>query len=294
MSVNIKMLLIISWSITSITLSSQPIASGCFDPGENDTFVTQYGGADLACPTSSVFTECLITLKNGAITSESLGCQDLAIAVEIDPVTGGLNWTSAADPKDRVDASLTDAAQGGKGCLYSYGTDKEAGTIGYQTSDGDFFPTSKAVFCSDGIEEVSAEVSEPAVVEECILASGTSQEIFGVTFSCPLVPAGETRTIIVTKDTECNPNDPTDCSPVPTFGFTDPVTGNIDFNNVCQCVGPSAPGMPPPNPVETVECDPDPNNQAGGCEVGEDAENPVVITIQQPKCFTIGGFVRCF
>lgn len=291
-NMNFRMLQIMGISLTGLFFSTQVPAAGCFDPGEPDTFVTQYGGADLACP-SAAFTECIITFKNGAVQTD--GCA--TIDAVIDPDTGGVTWfTENPDEDDGQDAVLTDSAQGGKGCLYSFGTDKFEGMVGYATSPTDFFPPTKAVFCSDGFDEVAAIVQPPAVVEECVIDSLESKLIHGVTFSCPFVPDGETRTVIVSKDTMCteNPDMPGEllCTPVPGFGFT--TEGSLDFNNVCQCVGSAVPGIPP-SPTTSIlqeECDPDPANPEG-CEVNN-AEVPVEILIQNPTCFTVGGFRRCF
>ena len=111
----------------------------------------------------------------------------------------------------------------------------------------------------------------------------------------PLVPNDETRTIVVSKDTTCgiDPNDGVyKCVNFPGFGFTDD-DGNIDFNNVCQCVGPATASSTGDDlPVLQVECDPDPTNP-DGCEV-DNAEVPVEALFQNPICFTVGGFRRCF
>ena len=283
-----RLLSLIGLALTGLGYSVQAIANGCYDPpGEPDTFVTQYGGADLSCP-SAEYAECVVSFKNGRIHSESGGCADLEISVDIDPVTGGVTWESFASPEDWVDAALTDSAQGGKGCLYSYGTDKNMGLLGYATSPTDFFPPTKAVFCSDGIREAAVVVEPPPVVENCILEAGQQKEIYGVTFSCDAVGPNQARTIIVVQDTVCDEYGG-NCEGVPAFGFTDG-SGNIDFNNVCRCVGDSAnSGGLPPVPA----CEPDPENVNGGCEV-VDAEVPVEISIQNPKCFTVGGRRRCY
>lgn len=284
----LEVFFVINLVVCGFVFSAPAFADGCFDPpGEPDTFVTQYGGADLSCP-SAEFTECTVTFKNGLIESESPGCTDLAIVTDIDPVTGGVTWESFSEPADWVDAALTDSAQGGKGCLYSYGTDKNMGILGYSTSPTDFFPPTKAVFCSDGIREASVVVQPEPVVKNCILEAGQQKEIYGVTFSCDAVGANQTRTIIVVQDTTCDEFGG-NCTGVPAFGFTDGA-GNIDFNNVCRCVGDSAnSGGLPPIPA----CEPDPENINGGCEV-IDAEVPVDISIQNPKCFTVGGTRRCY
>jgi len=277
--------------VAGLVFSTQVSANGCVDAGDNDTFVTQYGGSTLSCP-SSAYTECIVTFKNGNVTSETMGCTDLSLSADIDPVTGGITWESnSLDPEDWIDAALTDSAQGGKGCLYSFGTDKNMGDkLGYATNNTepyDFFPPTKAVFCSDGVAEVAAVVESLPEVKNCILEAGQQKEIYGVTFSCDAVGPNQTRTIIVVQDTTCDEFGG-NCTGVPAFGFTDGA-GNIDFNNVCRCVGDSANsgGLP-----SLPACEPDPEDPAG-CEV-IDAEVPVDISIQNPKCFTVGGKRRCY
>ena len=155
-------------------------------------------------------------------------------------------------------------------------------------------PAKAISFCSDGIKEFAASPPPPpAVVEECVIPSGQSKEIYGVTFSCPFVGPNEERTIIVVDNTECD-DDGFNCTSVPGFGFLNEFTGELDFNNVCKCVGPAIPGaIPDPFGVVETECDPDPANVDGGCEI-IDAEIPVEVLITNPTCFTVGGFRRCF
>lgn len=295
--VNFKKLLGTGLVLTGLVFSTQAFADGCVDTGDNDTFVTPYGGATLACP-SSAYTECIVTFKNGNVTSETMGCTDLSLSADIDPVTGGITWESnSLNPEDWIDAALTDSAQGGKGCLYSFGTDKNMGDkLGYATNSTepfDFFPPTKAVFCSDGVAETTAVFEPTPEVKNCILevdenGNSVPKVIHGVDFSCQGVGFGETRTIIVIKDTQnCDVNGE-NCEEVPAFGFTD-LAGNIDFNNVCRCVGnDDNSGVLP-----TISaCEPDPEFP-GGCEVIE-AEVPVDISIQNPKCFTVGGKRRCY
>jgi hypothetical protein len=305
----LKRLVGIGLTITGLAFSAEGLAvEGCFDDseeGDTSSFVTPYGGADLSCPSTdnASYQDCTATIKNGQITT-SPGCDASALSItfSIDPADGGLEWLSTAeDFGKRIDAALTDSAQGGKGCLYSFGTDRAAGKIGYQRSSGVFFPPTKAVLCSDGAAEVTASIDPPAVVEECVIDSGQSKLIHGVTFSCPEVPDGETRTIVVAKDTETvldefgNPvivDGEILLKPVPDFGFT--TDGNIDFNNICQCIGTATPGAPPSPttlPLKT-ECDPDPEDPT--CVIGEDARVPVEALFQNPKCFTIGGKRKCF
>jgi hypothetical protein len=297
--INFRRLLVIGFTLTGLAFSAQTLAEeGCYsDPDMKDTFTTIYGGASLECPSAGSFDECSVTISKKGIPDYS-NCQgDLDVTVEIiesgEEDAGKIHWTS----NDGIDAVLTDSAQGGKGCLTSNGTDKFEGFAGYEKSTGGFFPPTKVVFCSDAFAEYSSAAPPVAKVEECVIGSGASKEIHGVKFSCPLVPDGETRTIIVSKDTTCAGfGTAQECSNVPGFGFTDDATGILDFNNVCQCVG----GVGTSGQVvDKDECDPNPD--ADGLLVprciGENTEinnNPIVITIQQPKCFTVGGFTRCF
>lgn len=286
---NCRNLLLVGLSLAGLFCSTQTFADGCFDPGVADTYVTQYGGADLSCP--SGYTECVITFKNGNITSKSDDCAILGITANVDPNTDGILWESdeVINPFG-IDSEMTNSAQGGKGCLITHGTDKFAGTIGYATnpeSDDDFFPATKAVFCSDDEREVASVVVEDPVVKNCILEEGEQKKIYGVTFSCDDVGINQERTIIVVQDTACDINGD-NCQGIPAFGFTDGA-GNIDFNNVCRCKGnnTTSGGLP-----DILACDPDPENP-GGCEVSS-AEVPVDISIQNPKCFTVGGRRRCY
>ena len=295
---NYRKFLAVGLSLAGLFFSTQTFAAGCYDPGVEDTYVTQYGGSDISCPAE--YTECVVTFKNGNVTSESGDCATLGITANVDVNTNGILWGSddSINPYG-IDSEMTNSAQGGKGCLYVHGTDKFAGVIGYATnpaSDADFFPATKAVFCSDNVEEV-AFVEEPdPVVTNCTVpeVGGGSLIIHGVQFTCPEVPPGETRTIIIVKDDETFVDDQTGLStlrPAPGFGFVEEGTTNIDFNNVCECKGPPLIGGS--LPVEKPACDPDPANETGGCEV-VDAEVPVNIEIQNPKCFTVGGFRRCY
>jgi hypothetical protein len=286
--INFRRLLVIGFTLTGLAFSAQTLAEeGCYsDPDMKDTFTTIYGGASLECPSAGSFDECSVTISKKGIPSYSNcaagvdGNVDVTVNIEND---GRIHWTS----NDGIDAVLTDSAQGGKGCLTSNGTDKFEGFAGYEKSTGGFFPPTKVVFCSDEITEFAGVAPPVANVEECILDAGESKIIHGVTFSCPAVPAGEIRTIIVTNDE------------VPGFGFTDDETGILDFNNVCQCIGPAdasgATGAP--GAIAQVECNPDPEGEENEnfplCTVNT-TKNPIVITIQNPKCMVVFGAVRCF
>lgn len=298
-------------ALAGLFFSGSALADGCSNPfsGTDNSFVTPYGGADLACPSTGsgqTYKECEFTFKNGVVDSMTLGCIELGVEIDGVSVTNGIEWSSSAGvdgsgipASDKIDAILTDSAQGGKGCLYSFGVDQTGGTkVGYQRNSGDFFPASRAVFCSDQVEEVTAVVEPPAVVEECVIADGESKKIHGVTFSCPEVPAGALRTIIVVKDTECDVNG-TNCNFVPGYGFLGPdgtpTQGTIDFNNICQCQGPAVPGSDPGTfGVVSEECDLNPDSSPGDCVVGPGAEVPVDASIQNPKCFTVRGKRKCF
>ncbi|MGI9318766.1 MAG: hypothetical protein ACR2QW_15670 [bacterium] len=294
--------------ITALAFAAPSFADGCFnpfDPLTDNTFVTQYGGADLSCPSAGAgagYEECVFTIKNGNVDPISTDC--IALGIDIIKVsdTEGLIWeSSAGEPNSvipankKVDAILTDSAQGGKGCLYSFGTDQSGGAVGYERSNGNFFPPTKAVFCSDGVAETTAVFEPTPEVKNCILevdenGNSVPKVIHGVDFSCQGVEKGATRTIIVIKDTQnCDVNGE-NCEEVPAFGFTDGA-GNIDFNNVCRCVGNDFTSGELP---DILACEPDPEDPNGpGCEV-VDAEVPVDISIQNPKCFTVGGKRRCY
>ena len=289
-------LVLLGWVFSAQTLASGQWHGhgGCFDPEERDTFVTKFGG-HLKCP-SDAYSECKVYFKHGQVHYKG-HCDSINVSVDSN---GGLNWNIDEDG-DGVDAVLTESSRH-KSCLYSYGTDQVEAVVGYQSSYNDFYHPKKAVFCRDGIDEASSIVHPPAKVEQCVIDFGESKLIHGVSFNCPAVPAGETRTILVSKDTSnCTDTGQTDpngnpvyeCDSHPGFGFTDE-TGNIDFNNVCQCVGPlvSGGGSTTTFPVLREECDPDPSNPEG-CSV-VNSEVPVEIMIQNPKCFTVGGRRRCF
>ena len=292
--------------------------AGCLENGYDSEVVTEYGGSTLSCPNNHqgcsitdiisgescvitnppdaeneppTYTSIVINVPNGdyvewnAYVSDEFG--NLILDTDGNPVP---------DTDHPIDNIITDTATGANGCFQAFGTDQVSGIAGFQRDNGSYLSTKAASFCTDNNPEVTASAPPPpAEVEECVLASGTSKIIHGVTFSCPEVPDGETRTIVVSKDTTCTDTDMDgllECSSVPDFGFT--TNGDIDFNNVCQCVGANvATGMPSPTTeVIQTECDPDPENPT--CVIGDDARVPVEILFQNPKCFTIGGVRKCF
>lgn len=265
-------------------------AAGCVENGYDSEVVTPYGGSTLSCP--SGYQPC--TIEN---ITDGQSCTFIGGTIGITVNNKIITWTGNNLAEGyKIDVVITDTATGANGCFQAFGTDQTGGEAGFYKDNLAPLTTRAIAFCADGNNDVTAVVQPLAVVEECVIGSGLSKEIHGVTFSCPLVPAGETRTIIVSKDTTNCTNvgtagDPVyECFPVPGFGFLGD-QNTLDFNNVCQCVGGVASSG---QSVLKEECDPDPQNTASGCEVGAEAENPIVVTIQNPKCFTVGGFTRCF
>jgi len=297
------------------TVSAECLAN--VDPNIDSEMVTPYGGSALSCPTG--YSTCTINdVFDGAectgIVNQDGSTSIIRVAVDEE---NRLNWTSydevSGEPNviqagkfGGIDAVFRTNSTGGQGCAWSFGTDQVTGKADFLKSNGTFMPAKAISFCSDMKQEfTAAPPPPPAEVEQCLLATGQSKVIHGVTFSCPDVPAGETRTVLVAEmTTNCEDTGDVDpetgfpiflCESNPGFGFTDE-TGNIDFNNVCQCIGPleSMGGITPVAPVTATECDPDPANAEGGCEVGAGAEVPAGVTFQNQTCFTIGGFRRCF
>jgi len=289
-----RKILFIGFTLTGLVFSTQTFATGwegpsgeCFDPEVPGVLVTPYG-AKLACP--SGYEECSVRFDSEGGNTNN--CNTIEVEIEGDLVV----WDSTdADPSEEAPFGAVDAIftknRNGKKCLYSFGSDTFEGLVGYD--EVEYYShgyhnnrPKKVVFCTDLLETGTRSLQPtPELVANC-------DEIHGVTFACDNVPAGETRTIIITKDTEKvsaydeYENYSEELRSVPGFGFLND-EGNIDFNNVCQCVG--------PGPTEAIPaCNPDPNSTRETKCTNESSETPVNISITNPKCFSIGGFVRCF
>jgi hypothetical protein len=129
-------------------------------------------------------------------------------------------------------------------------------------------------------------------VSSCILQEGDSIEIYGVTFVCAGVEPNGQRTIIVSKDLECDLNG-NNCSQPPTYGFTGD-DGIPHFENFCICLGAGT-------PIEDAQCDPNPlitndpvTDALEPCTVGAGAFPPVEVSIQNPRCVTASADRRCY
>ena len=267
--------------------------------GVPSAVVTEYGGSALSCPTGHP-SGCLIGgLKNNSQGSCVLDNGDGTEAIVMATGNKEIEWTAyksiggvpiydegelIEDTEHGIDVVITDTATGANGCFQAFGEDQSSGIAGFQRDNGSYLATSTIAFCTDQKVEVTAVATPIAEVKECVIDGGTgeSQEIWGVEFACANVPAGETRTIIITNDD------------VDDFGFSAAgnTTGILDFNNVCQCKGPTVTAE---FEVTEEECDPNPDATVNRCLYQTPVNNtPIVITIQQPKCFTVGGFQRCF
>jgi len=294
------------WTLTGLALSAWVIsgpasAAGCLTaPGVDSAVVTEYGGSALTCPTGHP-SGCFIGgLKNNGEGSCIIDNGDGTEAMIIVNGNKEITWTAykssggvpilddnnmmIEDTEHGVDVVITDTATAANGCFQAFGEDQSTGIAGFQRDNGSYLATSSIAFCSDQKIEVTAVAPPIAEVKECVVDGGTgdSQTIWGVEFACANVPAGETRTIIITNDDRAD------------FGFSGPSnsTGVLDFNNICQCKGPTLSGD---FDVTEEECDPNPDATVNRCLYKTPVSNtPIVITIQQPKCFTVGGFTRCF
>lgn len=190
-----------------------------------------------------------------------------------------------------IDTAITDAAQGGNGCLAAMGSDAVSGRLAWERSNGGYTLRNLYVCADTSFDPVGvAPPPPPEPVKGCFLENMDSTVIYGVTVKCEGVPAGEKRTIFVSKDTELD--EFSQPHPVPGYGFLDE-NGVIDFNNVCICNGPTVPDAEP-------QCDPNPDqvndpvtDALDPCTV-QDADVQVEISIQNPRCVTVGGSRRCY
>jgi len=277
--------------------------------------VTPYGGSALTCP-DGYENGCTIEDVVDGATCDVVNPDGSASYIKIKLVDDFLTWKSYDVGPDEVvgtgddtpniiaqgefgglDAVFRKNGTGGNGCYWSYGADQVEASASFLKDNNTYMPTRSISFCLDDKQEFTA-IPPPTrpEVKECVLLNGESKTIHGVDFVCDNVLPGEQRTIIIVKDTENCVEEPAGsntyvCDKVPDFGFRD-ADNNIDFNNVCQCIG-----VPDPDtgsfPVLKVACDPDPEIE-GECEIDAGAEMPAHITLQNEKCFTIGGRRKCF
>lgn len=172
-------------------------------------------------------------------------------------------------------------------CLYNFGVDAASGSAGFSGRT-----IGKLRACSDGIyERIPEPLPEPATVAGCFIASGQSKVIDGVTVQCPTVPVGEQRTIVVVSDTVTDGGQLV----VPEgFGFTNS-NGDIDFGNLCVCIGGDE---VPPTALEcaptTAYQDKFPELNLPLCEVGQGSRPVTELQIQNPVCVVVGGSRRCY
>lgn len=214
-----------------------------------------------------------------------------------EPVGGPGNLVRA---RGNNDATITDTAQGAQGCFNAWGTDQFTAIAGFERDNqpGSVFETKAISFCSDGIKEITGEEEQPPPKQaRCIIPSTgeTAFEKYGVRVTCPLVPEGLQRTIVISEDTECieyldpqNPilgckldsnNDPL-IQEVDGYGFFN-ANKEIDFNNVCVCVGGDD------AVIHKTACIADPSYEGPNkCTVEKDANVPVSVTWQNPFCIS--------
>jgi hypothetical protein len=235
-----------------------------------------------------------VTFQNSAdmvqFTVESTLSNGIAVWNVVPPeeAPGPVGWTVLR----AIDTSITDAAQGGNGCLVSHGADALAGQLAWRKSNGTNTLRNLYV-CADNTFDPVGTQPAPSVepVKGCTLEDMQSKTIYGVTVVCQGVPMDEQRTIFVSKDTELNV-DTNNIDPVAGFGFLNE-EGEIDFSNVCVCNGPTS-------EFEQPQCDPNPDqvndpilDALEPCTVNN-ADVSVNIEIQNPRCVTVGGRRRCY
>jgi hypothetical protein len=270
---------------------------------EGASWFTPYSGSVGNCPIGQ--NGCSISFGGGsgyntrACSFHSTDAQDetILVTIEATAASGAASWTASCtknhSPVSCVGVALVDSVrastggQSGNGCFYGFDVDAAAGQAGKVPS------LNRLTLCSDGIyEPIPAPIREPAVVQGCYLQSGQTAVIHGVEVSCPAVPNGEQRTIIVAKDTETDLQG--DLTRPQGFGFTN-TSGIIDFNNICICVGGSV------DEIEEMECNPNPEvytdpalDGLPECTISADSQPPVELSIQNPYCVTVGGGRRCY
>jgi len=184
--------------------------------------------------------------------------------------------------RGNTDATITDTATGANGCFNAFGTDQFTAIAGFErnNSPGSVFDTKAISFCSDGVKEFTAEAPQPPPVQaRCLIPSTgeTAFEKYGVRVTCPDVPDGEQRTIVISKDTEWKDGQ---LQNVDGYGFFNQ-NKEIDFNNVCVCVGGDI------AVIHETACIADPSYEGPNkCTVEEGANVPVSVTYQNPFCIS--------
>jgi hypothetical protein len=205
---------------------------------------------------------------------------------KFDTSTGLPQLDQNGDPikaRGNTDATITDTATGANGCFNAFGTDQYTAIAGFERNNqpGTVFDTKAITFCTDGTKEFTAEAPQPPPTQSrCIVPStGEPLEIYGVGLTCTNVPTGEQRTIVVSKDTEIVGGV---LQNVDGYGFFNEETNEIDFNNVCVCVGGDENTQ-----LHEIACIADPAYEGPNkCTVEEGANVPVSVTYQNPFCIS--------
>jgi hypothetical protein len=192
--------------------------------------------------------------------------------------------------RGNTDATITDTAQGANGCFNAFGTDQYTAIAGFERDNnpGSVFSTKAIQFCSDGIKEFTAEAPQPPPKQaRCLIGGETAFLKYGVSVTCPSVPAGEQRTIVISKDTETYTDPETgimSLQRVDGYGFFNE-NKEIDFNNVCVCEGPDPDGGN--GVIHETACIADPSYEGPNkCTVEEGANVPISVTYQNPFCIS--------
>lgn len=267
------------------------------NPTEADGLVTEFDGnmscgnitGQFGCTMSGGDGECMATNPDGP--------ENFSVSSQIRP-DGSARWQfNSGNGISGIDSAITDAAQGGNGCLYAFQVDANSGDAGFLKSNGAIVLRNLTI-CADINDEPRPppQPAPAAKIQACLAMSGESIEIgdTGVEITCPTGGAGiNQRTIVVARDTDLDGNR------VPDKGWQDE-NGGIAFDQfLCVCNGPD------PETGEESQCNPnlgkndvpDPSGEFAGlqaCLVAESSDSSESIDFTNPTCVTSGGRRRCY